>query len=124
MNRVVIAVLAITGFFSGTCHSQPPKSGEFEIKSNGLIYSDADMKHLRFIVDSLNLRFKTCDLSKKFYAAPQVMATYIQFESKTDKLTDVLADLKAGVKPELMMTKYKKYVETSGTRLLVKSESN
>ncbi len=124
MNRVVIAILAITGLFTGSCHSQPPKSSEFEIKSNGLIYSDADMKHLRFIVDSLNLKFKTCDLSKKFYAAPQAIATYIQFVSKTDKLKDVLADLKAGLKPEIMMTKYKKYIEASGTRLLVKSESN
>jgi len=120
MNRVVIAILAITGFFAGNCHSQPPKGGEFEIKSNGLIYSDADMKHLRFIVDSLNLKFKTCDLSKKFYASPQIMATQLKFSSSTDKLTEVLADLKAGINPEVMMSKYKNLITSSGTILLIR----
>ncbi len=41
---------------------------EFETYSNGLIYSKNTMNKLGHIVDSLNLKFKYCDLDKVYYS--------------------------------------------------------
>jgi hypothetical protein len=40
------------------------QEGEFKIHNNGLIYDDVTMARLGAIVDSLNLKFRSCDLSK------------------------------------------------------------
>jgi len=41
------------------------QNGEFEIHPNGYIYSESTMDKLAHIVDSLNLKYKTCDLNHK-----------------------------------------------------------
>jgi hypothetical protein len=53
------------------------QSREFTVYENGLIYSPATMKQLGHIVDSLNLRFKTCDLHKTYLAKEQAKAHYV-----------------------------------------------
>ena len=57
------------------------QSPEFKTYSNGLIYSEETMTKLSFIVDSLNLKFKTCDFNKDFYSVQQVMGHYIYLDS-------------------------------------------
>ncbi|WP_276482813.1 hypothetical protein [Paraflavitalea pollutisoli] len=57
--------------------AQSTTQTEFGLSENGLIYPDSTMRQLKHIVDSLNLRFKVCDLNKTYYAQPQGMAHYI-----------------------------------------------
>lgn len=53
---------------------------EFETHNNGLIYSEATMKTLQHLVDSLNLKFKKCELNKVFYAKKQTLGHAIQLD--------------------------------------------
>lgn len=55
----------------GLCQVHGQEFKEFE---NGLIYNEKTMAKLRHIVDSLNLKYKTCDLNKAFYAKSQTVA--------------------------------------------------
>lgn len=81
MKKIVL--LCITACLivlnAGKGFSQNP---EFERTDNGLMYSNNTISQLKHIVDSLNLRFKVCDLSKEFYAIPQAKAHYITIEKK------------------------------------------
>jgi hypothetical protein len=45
--------------------------GEFENQKNGLIYDENTINKLKSIVDSLNLRFKSCNLNKDYYSIYQ-----------------------------------------------------
>ena len=55
-------------------------SQEFTIHDNGLIYSEQTMDKLGHIVDSLNLKFKTCELDKTFYSKYQTIGHIIELE--------------------------------------------
>jgi hypothetical protein len=55
---------------------------EFTIHNNGLIYDETTMNRLGSIVDSLNLRFRTCDLSHPYFSVPQGLATLVDVRSK------------------------------------------
>jgi hypothetical protein len=60
------------------CQAQPLEStGEFPIYNNGLIYDEHTMGRLSYIVDSLNLKFKSCD-PKTFLGFSQGRATYVE----------------------------------------------
>lgn len=48
--------------------------------ANGLMYSDTTMKQLAFIVDSLNIKFRSCALSKTYYSKYQTKAHFIKLE--------------------------------------------
>ena len=58
------------------------QSGEFKIYNNGLIYDEATMARLGSIVDSLNLKFKTCDLAHPYYSFEQGMAMRVSVSDK------------------------------------------
>ena len=81
-------------------------NGEFEVYSNGLIYSPHTMAQLTHIVDSLNLRFKRCDLSKPYFSMRQGTANFIETDEKTAKAA--LADIRAGISYEAFVKKYPK----------------
>jgi len=55
--------------------------GEFQVYANGLIYSPETMWHLGKIVDSLNIRFRTCDLSHSYHALTQGEGTIASISS-------------------------------------------
>ncbi len=57
------------------------KNTEFETYSKGLIYSDATMNILKHLVDSLNLKFKKCDVNKVFYSKKQTLGYYIELDT-------------------------------------------
>ena len=59
------------------CVQSFSQDGEFIIYNNGLIYADTTVKQLRLIVDSLNLKFRICDLHKVYRAKAQAKANYI-----------------------------------------------
>lgn len=71
--KILIAILFSTTFCFG-------QEGEFNIYSNGFIYHDTTMKQLEFIVDSLNLEFRICDLNKTYFSKYQTKAHFIDLE--------------------------------------------
>jgi hypothetical protein len=76
---------------------------EFTIHPNGLIYSDTTIRQLGLIVDSLNLRFKTCDLSKPYYGRMQAKGFYYNLDSLAQPAK---ADLEHGISQEDFHLKY------------------
>ena len=69
--------------FSGArCFGQ---DGEFKLYPSGLIYSDSTMSQLEFIVDSLNIKFKACDLDRTYYSKLQAKAHYVYLEKGSMK---------------------------------------
>ncbi len=81
-------------------------NGEFEVYSNGLIYSPHTMSQLTHIVDSLNLRFRRCDLSKPYLSVRQATGNFIEVNEKAAKAA--LADLRAGISYQDFINKYHK----------------
>jgi hypothetical protein len=73
-----LIITAIFLLFGASCISQ---HSEFEKSNNGLIYSDTTVKQLKFIVDSLNLKFLVCDLNKTYLSKFQTKAHYVYLES-------------------------------------------
>jgi hypothetical protein len=57
------------------------QNGEFKVYPNGLIYSEQAMSKLGKVVDSLNLKFKRCDLNKTFYAQHQVIGHLVRLDT-------------------------------------------
>ncbi|SHG67586.1 hypothetical protein SAMN04488109_1355 [Chryseolinea serpens] len=55
---------------------------EFKTYANGLIYSESTMQRLGTIVDSLNLKFKSCDLSRPYYSLYQGPGHFVNVPSK------------------------------------------
>jgi hypothetical protein len=56
--------------------------GEFQIHANGLIYDEATMNRLGVIVDSLNVKFRTCDLSRPHHSLAQGRGTFVAVRNK------------------------------------------
>lgn len=50
---------------------------EFKVYDNGLIYDNQTMARLGKIVDSLNIRFRNCDLAHPYYSLSQGFATQV-----------------------------------------------
>jgi hypothetical protein len=74
------------------CHGQ---DSEFKVHDNGLIYSSQAVSKLKHIVDSLNLKFKQCDASKKFVSVEQCKAHFIRLENKQSR--GAKKDIEAGI---------------------------
>ena len=79
---------------------------EFKTHANGLMYSDTTMKQLKFIVDSLNLKFRACDLNKTYYAKQQAIAHYVHLEK--GNLSRAKTDMEAGIPFKEFLKKYPK----------------
>lgn len=70
--------LTYIGLFS--CLTIFSQNSEFKTYPNGLIYSEKTMSQLSHIVDSLNLKFKSCDL-RSFYAKSQTVGSVVRLTS-------------------------------------------
>lgn len=80
------------------------KNTEFKTYGKGLIYSDATMNTLKHLVDSLNLKFKKCDINKVFYAKKQTLGYYIQLD--TGNVQQAKRDLEKQMPLEQFIKKY------------------
>lgn len=69
MKSITLLLLAVSA--SAFCQL---RSSEFKTYPNGLIYNEHTMARLGKIVDSLNLKFKSCDLSHPYYTIAQGIA--------------------------------------------------
>lgn len=63
--------------------SETPTS-EFTVYENGLVYSEHTMRKLGEIIDSLNLRFKTCE-PKVYFSFPQGYGTYFHITKNVEE---------------------------------------
>ncbi len=91
--------------------------GEFASQSNGLMYSDSDMKMLSHMVDSLNLQFKVCDISRTFYSDPQGQLWSIEFSSRVNDLKELRNDLEKNISLEQLLNKYRSELSRVDTNL-------
>ncbi|WP_430409833.1 hypothetical protein [Kordia sp.] len=80
------------------------QSGEFTTHENGLIYNKLTMNKLSHIVDSLNLQYKYCDLTKVYLAKSQTIGHYIDL-SKGD-LKSAIKDIENKIDFEAFIKKY------------------
>ncbi len=77
---------------------------EFKVHDNGLIYRDTTMSQLRYIVDSLNLKFKNCELDRKYYAKYQAKAHCIRLD--TGDIESAREDLQDDISFKAFKKKY------------------
>jgi hypothetical protein len=92
---------------------------EFTTYRNGLIYSERTMGKLSYIVDSLNLKYKTCNFNTTFYSKSQALAHLVKVDSGSIKAArkdlddqisweDFIAKYpKAKIEPNVLMVKEK-----------------
>ena len=61
------------------------QSPEFRTHSNGLIYSERAMTKLSHVVDSLNLKYKTCNVNATFYPISQTIGHIVTVDKANAK---------------------------------------
>jgi hypothetical protein len=74
MKRILWLLLVVADYTYG--------QSEFKTYSNGLIYDEHTMHRLGIIVDSLNVRFRSCDLSHPYFSKMQGMGVFVELPSK------------------------------------------
>ncbi|HKO81076.1 MAG TPA: hypothetical protein VJU78_11810, partial [Chitinophagaceae bacterium] len=123
MNRALLTTASFFLFIS--CKGQPNSvRGEFANHSNGLMYNDKDMKSLRFIVDSLNLRFKTCDLNKIYYAYQQTSVYYITFKSADNNLKKIIEQIESKTGFYQLVSAFPSYIShIDSTELFIRTNT-
>ncbi len=77
---------------------------EFKTYKNGFIYSEATMSKLENIVNSLNLKYKTCDLNKVFYSKKQAIGHAVRLDSNDAKQAKI--DMDKNLPFDLFIAKY------------------
>ena len=99
-------ITALSFFITSCCNAQTGDfNSEFKTYNNGLIYSEITMNQLTHIVDSLNLKFKRCDLTRPYYAISQGIGNYISMEK--EKVKEAITDIKNNISFEDFVKKYK-----------------
>lgn len=78
---------------------------EFKVHSNGLIYDDITMNKLGLIIDSLNLKFKSCDLDHSYYSLDQGNGTIVDCSDK-----EIKKIIKEGISFSTFKTEHKKKI--------------
>lgn len=78
--------------------------GEFDATDSGLIYSRTTLQQLRRIVDSLNYRFTSCDLTRRYVAPAQARAHYVELVK--GNIRQARQDLARGISYEEFVRKY------------------
>lgn len=80
------------------------QSSEFTTYPTGLMYSDSTMNQLSFIVDSLGVKFRSCELDRNYYSKLQAKGHYIRL-SKGD-LLQAKSDIQSGISFQDFVKKY------------------
>ncbi|HZL09521.1 MAG TPA: hypothetical protein VFC65_05955 [Prolixibacteraceae bacterium] len=89
--------------FATTCSEQDT---EFAKYSNGLIYSDTIINQLRYIVDSLNVKFKVSDSNKTYLSRSQAKGHFLSL--KTGKIKEAIKDIESNISFDAFERKYRK----------------
>lgn len=78
--------------------------GDLDIQSNGYIYSEKAMDKLKHVVDSLNLKYRSCEFNLEFYSKSQTLAYIVIVDS--DKINQAKKDIKDQISFEDFLVKY------------------
>lgn len=101
MSHLITSLLL---FAALSCKAQNSYNSEFTVYNNGLIYNDVTMKQLTHIVDSLNLKFKRCDLNRAYYAKNQGIGNYVSMDKGNIK--EAVKDIGNDISFEDFIKKY------------------
>jgi len=112
-NTLLIFVLIISSLSATIAQ-------EFDTHPNGLMYSQSTINQLSHIVDSLNLKFRTCDNEGTHFSKKQTLGHFIFIQGAKSKAA--LADMKNGISFKRFKKKYSGSV--SPKSLLVKHQNN
>ncbi len=126
-----LTILGIILFLvSMPCRSQ---RGEFKMYSNGFMYSDETINQLKFIVDSLNIKFQACELEREYLSKNQAKANFVIFKNKNiqnlkeDLLNNISFDdfvikyPEAKVEEDLLVVKYSS-IEEGDIQITINSQ--
>jgi hypothetical protein len=94
-SLIIVTVFVSIRFFGQT---------EFETYKNGLIYSEKTMNKLERIVDSLNLKYKFCDLNKVFYSKSQTIGHIVNLD--TNNIKQAKKDMENNISFDSFLKKY------------------
>jgi hypothetical protein len=72
-------------FFAAFANAQEPFSGEFQTYDNGLIYPRTTMNKLGKMVDSLQLKYKGCEVGRAYRARYQAVGQYLSLTENVEK---------------------------------------
>jgi len=95
------------------------QENEFKVYDNGLIYSKEAISKLGYVVDSLNLKYKYCDLSKKFYSKSQAIGHIISI--KTGNIKQAKEDLERQISYDEFIEKYPQ-ASVEKNKLIIKNK--
>lgn len=93
------------------------QNSEFELYSNGLIYDSNTITQLSQIVDSLNLKFKSCEITETYYAKTQTRA--LLFDIDKGDIKAIKKDIENRISPEELINRYNKNPSIARKRLIV-----
>ncbi|MCW5910029.1 MAG: hypothetical protein KIT62_03085 [Cyclobacteriaceae bacterium] len=82
------------------------QNGEFKVYPNGLIYNEQTMSKLSHIVDSLNLKYKTCNFNTVFYSKSQAIGHIVKVEK--DNIIEAMKDMENQISIDDFLKKYPK----------------
>jgi hypothetical protein len=82
------------------------QTSEFQKFDDGLIYDNGTIIKLKKTVDSLNLKFKSCELKTNYVSLFQTKANYIDLEG--DEAVEAKKDVENNISYENFMQKYPK----------------
>lgn len=99
MRKIITATLLLLA--AGPVFAQDT---EFGNSANGLMYPDTTVKQLKHIVDSLNLKFKTCELQKVYRSKRQGKAHFVSLDKKN--VAEARKDMEAGMPFAAFAAKY------------------
>lgn len=94
---------------------------EFKQYENGLMYDASTMKQLKFIVDSLNIKYRTCELDKVYYSSYQTKAHFISLEK--ENIAPAIKDINNNMSYEDFIKKYPS-TETDTSLVVLKRKYN
>lgn len=102
------------------CYAQPGtrfSTTEFGTSNNGLMYNEKTISALRHMVDSLNLRFKSCPAHPTYFSRPQATVWRVAFKSAKTDFRDMRRDMDAHMNFAAITQKYAQYIYTIDTVL-------
>lgn len=96
--NLLLAILLLTTGCQAQNKKEPAESYE------NLAYSDTTIRQLKFIVDSLNLKFRVCELNRVYQSLPQARAHFVRLNQ--GNMLAARRDMAAGMAFEDFLKKY------------------
>lgn len=114
MKNITTLIAGLIFTISAYC-----QDGEFKVYPNGLIYSAQTMGKLSHIVDSLNLKYKTCNFNTVFYSKCQTIGHIVKVDKSNIK--EAKRDMENQISLDDFLKKYPK-ATIEQNALIIKSK--